>query len=218
MIYEDKLVKLFEKRTVLTFNEVSKITKCSYKTFVRFLGRHGFYSSSNKNGKYYILSKACKFDKNGLFFYDDIMFSRYKTLKNSVLNFVNRSDSGASSADVIEVFGVNSKTALSNLYSGKEISRQMYNGTFYYFSADVEAGLYQRESRKQFEAEKPDKILAKKELPGTQIIIAILTAAAVRTGADTKQVRESLKKQGLNISSCEIKTVFEHYKIPEKKT
>jgi hypothetical protein len=218
MIYENKLIKLFTKRIVLTFKEVSKTVQCSHDTLGRFLKRHGFYSSSNKNGSYYILAKDCEFDKNGIFFYNDIMFSKYKTIKNTVLNFVDKSDCGVSTSDVIGVFGVNSKTALSNLYTGKEISRQMYNGTFYYFSADAEAGLFQRESRKRSEAEKTNEVPEKKKLPSTQIIIAILTAVVIRIGADAKQIRGSLKKQGLNISLCEVNAVLQHYKIPEKKT
>lgn len=219
MIYEKKLVELFEKKTVITFKEVSKVIKCSYKTFVRFLGRHGFYSSINKNGKYYILAKECEFDQNGLFFLNDIMFSSYRTLKNSVLSFIDKSEQGVTTANVTAVFGSSSTTALSNLYTGKEISRQMYHGTFYYFSSDTEAGLHQRESRKQLEAGKADKVpVAEEQLPSAQVIIAVLTAAVIKSGASAKQIRESLKKQGLNIPSWEIKSILRHYKIPEKKT
>ena len=58
MLYDERLIKLFEKRVALTFKEISKALGCNYKTFVRFLKRQEFYSSINKNGKYYILLKV----------------------------------------------------------------------------------------------------------------------------------------------------------------
>jgi len=219
MRFEDKLVKLFDKMTVLRLKDVTKTIGCSHDVLGRFLKRHGFYSSSNKNGAYYILAKECKFDENGLFFYGDIMFSKYRTLKHSILSFVERSDSGVSSADVRDVFGINSAPTLSNLYTGEKISRQMYSGTFYYFSADTEIGLHQRESRKLSEANKTDGTQRKEEeAPSPQISVAVLTASAVRTGANAKQIKESLKKQGLDIPTSEIKRVLKFYSIPEKKT
>jgi len=85
MLYEVKLLKLFKKHIILTSRTVEEKIGCSYDSLGRFLNKHGYYSSCNKNGSYYIMAETCSFNENGLFFNNDIMFSKYKTLKKSVL-------------------------------------------------------------------------------------------------------------------------------------
>jgi len=218
MLYEVKFLKLFKKHIILTRRTVVEKIGCSYDSLARFLKKHGYYSSCNKNGSYYIMAETCSFDKNGLFFHNDIMFSKYKTLRKSVFNFVEKSESGITTVELIKIFGTSSKTQLSNLFRSKEISRQAFDGTFYYFSTDNEIGLLQRESRniKQNKAER--KTPLKEELPPVQSIIAILTVIVIKTGVSAKQTREKLKRIGLNISTAEIKSVLDYYDILQKKT
>jgi len=146
------------------------------------------------------------------------MFSKYKTLRKSVFNFVEKSESGITTVELIEIFGTSSKTQLSNLFRSKDISRQAFEGTFYYFSADNEIGLLQRESRNIKQSKSEKKTPLKEELPPVQSIIAILTVIVIRTGVSTKQIREKLKKKGLDISTAEIKSVLDYYDIYQKKT
>ncbi len=218
MLYEEKLLKLFSKHIILTRKTVVEKICCSYDSLGRFLRKYGYYSSCNKNGSYYIMAENCSFNENGLFFYKNIMFSKYKTLRKSVFNFVEKSKSGITTVELIKIFGTSSKTQLSNLFKLKDISRQAFDGTFYYFSADNEIGLLQRESRniKQNKSEK--KTPLKEELPPIQSIIAILTAIVIKTGVSAKQIRMKLKKKGLDISTAEIKSVLDYYNIHQKKT
>jgi len=218
MLYEEKLLKLFKKHITLTRRTVLEKIGCSYDSLARFLRKNGYYSSCNKNGSYYIMAQSCSFDENGLFFYNDIMFSKQRTLRNSVFNFVEKSESGITTVELIKIFGSSCKTQLSNLFSSKDISRQAFDGTFYYFSADNEIGLLQRESRniKQNKTEKQTP--RKEELPSLQSIIAILTVIVIKTGVSAKQIREKLKKKGLDISTAEIKSVLDYYNIHQKKT
>jgi len=146
MLYEEKLLELFRKHIILTRRTVVEKIDCSYDSLIKFLKKNGYYNSCNKNGNYYIMAESCSFNENGLFFYNDIMFSKYKTLKKSVFNFVTKSESGITTAELIKIFGTSCKTQLSNLFRSKDISRQAFDGTFYYFSADNEIGLLQRES------------------------------------------------------------------------
>jgi hypothetical protein len=218
MLYEERLLKLFRKHIILTRRTVVEKIGCSYDSLGRFLRKYGYYNSCNKNGCYYIMTESCSFDENGLFFYNEIMFSKYRTLKKSVFNFVEKSESGITTVELMKILGTSSRTQLSNLFRSKDISRQAFEGTFYYFSADNETGLLQRESRniKQNKAEK--KTPLKEELPPVQSIIAILTVIIIKTGVSAKQIKEKLKKKGLDISTAEIKSVLDYYNIYQKKT
>lgn len=218
--YKKKLSDLFAAKTVLTFRDVSKKIKCSRITFDRFIREKGYYSSCNKNGAYYILANKCEFNESDLFMSGEIMFSRHRTLKKSVLNAIEKSEKGVFTEDVIDLLGPSSKILLSGLHTGKEITRGMFDGRFVYFSADPEISLIQRQNRKTYldARRQSDAELLEEELPSTQIIIAVLTVLAMKTGMSAKQVRKKLKKQGVNISNDEIKKVMSFYNIPEKKT
>lgn len=216
--YSEMFLKLFKEKTVVTFDEVKREIGCSRTTFVKLIGNEGYYSSCNKNGKYYILAKACNFNELGLFMYNGIMFSKFKTLKLSILNMVEKSEKGLTSQEITDIFGTNSKALLSALHTSKQISRFKVGGAFIYLSNDSVANTLQQSIRQLEEESKIANIL-KEELPSNEIIIAILTVLATSNKKLTaKQVMKKLKKKKTYISKDEIKKVMLFYKVSEKKT
>ena len=218
MKYSELILRLFKKKTVVTFNEVKQKVGCSRTTFVKLINKEGYYSSCNENGKYYILAKSCNFNEFGLFMYNKIMFSKFKTLKLSILNMVEKSKAGVTSAEIIDIFGTNSKALLSALHTSKKICRQKINGTFIYISNDEKTNLLQQRNR-QLEEEAKIIEIQQDELPPNEVIIAILTVLATSNKSLTaKQVMNKLKNKIANVSEDIIQKVMLFYKVSQKKT
>jgi len=217
MTFIEKLDKEFSKHKFLTFAKVEKKLGCCLATLLRYCKSKGYYTSCNKNGKYYILAESCKFDENGLFVIDGVMFSKFKTIKATLLNKINNSDAGYSSSELKKIYGENSGVSLSHLFTGKEITRKMINGVFYYFSSDTETHLIQQELRIKKEDQGTEVKVNKEDLPSSEITIAILTFLAVKTKYSAKQLKKEFKKKGYNISITDIKNILLFYNLESKK-
>ena len=89
-----KILEIFYSKKVVTKEQLLKLADCSNMTAWRTLNTHGYFSSYNFNAKYYTLCDIPVFDENGLWTYQKIHFSKYKTVTNTVVELINKSESG----------------------------------------------------------------------------------------------------------------------------
>jgi hypothetical protein len=111
-------------------------------------------------------------------------------MKATLLNKINNSDAGYRSSELKKIYGENSGVSLSHLYTGKEITRKMINGVFYYFSSDTETHFVQQELRIKKEEQEIEVEVNKTDLPSSEIVIAILTFLAIKTKLSAKQLKK----------------------------
>jgi hypothetical protein len=75
-------LSMFLDRKVLSIKDLSGIIRKSNRTIYRYLEQWKTYTSYNFNGSYYTLQDTPVFDKNGLWIYNDIRFSKHGNLKS----------------------------------------------------------------------------------------------------------------------------------------
>ncbi len=81
-----QLVNVFSERTVLTTEELKNILgTTSRMTIFRKLKQLPYKSSYTHCGKYYTLDTLAQYNKNGIWDYNQICFSKYGSLINSAL-------------------------------------------------------------------------------------------------------------------------------------
>jgi hypothetical protein len=80
--------KLFNKEKCLTIKNISQVLEYSDRSAQRLLKKLGYYSSFTHNGKWYTLESIPKFDENGLWFYREIGFSKWRNLTATILYLV----------------------------------------------------------------------------------------------------------------------------------
>ena len=110
---DQQAINTFSLEKVLTVTKLSEILQCSLITVHRRLKEWGACTSYNKNGRYYTLHSIPAFNKNGIWRYQDIYFSRYGTLKNTVIALVIKSKNGLNHAELKEIIGMNPKCFLA---------------------------------------------------------------------------------------------------------
>jgi len=74
---------MFKEFKVLTLEQVSQKNKCSVRTVQRQFAKLRVLRSYNKNSRYYTLANIPDFNKNGIWRYRDILFSKYGNLKQT---------------------------------------------------------------------------------------------------------------------------------------
>ena len=63
---DERILKSFRARKVLTVEELTRLLKSSAITARRRLKQWNAYTSINRNGRYYVLPEVAEFDEKGL--------------------------------------------------------------------------------------------------------------------------------------------------------
>jgi hypothetical protein len=101
----------------------------------RFLKQLGYFSSFTHNSKWYTLSSIPEFDNNGLWFYNQIGFSRHGNLKQNIVHFINKSSHGLSAKQLAESLSIPCHAVLNHMYNSGAIDRFKSQSDFVYVSS-----------------------------------------------------------------------------------
>jgi len=205
------IVDLFYKEKTLTKKQLFQMCGCSNMTAWRILSAHGYISSYNFNAKYYTLMDIPVFDRNGLWSYRTVRFSKYGSLTNTVIALVFNSRSGLEKNELQELLGVNVIPILSKLYHQEKLYREKVDGIFVYLQTD-EGGLWTQLSNRQSDIIK-EKLT---RLPEPERIIAVLVELIQWVELQPQQLARRLSRKGIKITTAEIRTIFEHYQLTKK--
>ena len=204
------LEELFIKKKVLTIHEVIyAIQTTTRMTAYKYMKPLGYLSSYTHAGRYYTLKNIPEFDKDGLWHFGDIGFSKYGTLSETIVHLINHSKTGKTSSDLEKQQRVYVHNALLSLVKSKKISREQQDGVYVYLSADLETSRRQIEKRNQKGSRKrlPEWIVA-------EILIEIIRALEEKPDID--EVATRLSKRGSLITRLQIEQVFEEHDLKKK--
>jgi hypothetical protein len=204
------LKELFMKKKVLTINEViCAIQTTTRMTAYKYMKSLGYLSSYTHSGRYYTLKNIPEFDKDGLWYFGDIGFSKHGTLMETILHLINHSTSGKTNSDLEKQQRVYVQNALLSLVKDKKISREQQDGVYVYFSADLETSRRQMKKRNEKGCRKrlPEWIVA-------EILIEIIRSLAGMPDLDEVAMR--LSKRGSLITRAQVEQVFEEHDLKKK--
>jgi hypothetical protein len=203
-------LSMFLNRKVLSIKDLSGIIRKSNRTIYRYLEQWKTYTSYNFNGSYYTLQDIPVFDKNGLWIYNDIRFSKHGNLKSTIQSLVDNSSTGLTLSQLQELLGCSLYSVLPKMAADKLLFREKHNGVYVYFSAEQEFQEMQYEQliKRQF-------VITPAISYETAIKILVLRIQYPKLDFD-KFVRK-LHKHGVKSDTSQIQVFFEFHGI-EKKT
>ena len=128
-----KLIKLFAKKKVVDLPAIrSALGEASVQTAFRYLKLVPYRRSYNHNGRYYALSRACRFDRFGLWSFQGIHFSVDGSLRNAVRRLVHEAPAGATHSELQRQFQLRVHNTLLELWQKGEIGRESLAGFYLY--------------------------------------------------------------------------------------
>ncbi len=134
---QDRLVLLFDQKKCWAIKELTHFLNYSTISIRRFLKDIGYYSSFTHNSMWYTLHPIPKFNKRGLWFYQEIGFSKHGNLKETIFNFVSKSPQGLTAKDLFEILLIPCHSVLSQMYKKNQIDRFNTQRGFVYLSIDI---------------------------------------------------------------------------------
>ncbi len=207
-------IELFYQHKVLRKEKMLKLSGCSNMTAWRILSKQGYMTSYNFNAAYFTLADIPEFDKNGLWSYRNIRFSRYGSLTDTVTALVLSSTSGLNANELLAILAVNVTPTLINLYRKSTLKRDKVGGLFVYLHPEDK----ERQKQLTMRQSKRERALERMALPEPERIIAVLVELIKRVELEPQQITRRLSTKGIKITLAEIEAIFAHYQLSEKKT
>ncbi len=133
---QDRLELLFDQKKCWTIEELTHSLDYSTISIRRFLKDIGYYSSFTHNSMWYTLHSIPTFNKRGLWFYQEIGFSKHGNLKQTIFNFVSKSPQVLTAKDLFEILLIPCHPVLNQMYNKNQIDRFNTQKGFVYLSID----------------------------------------------------------------------------------
>lgn len=199
----------FNRKRVLTLKDVALLIRRSTHTARRALKLLNAFTSYNKNARYYTLPEIPQFSETGLWYWKDVYFSRFGTLKNTIIELVQRSVAGLNSTEIGNLVKIDPRTFLSAFATRSGLIREKIQGSFVYFSSDPTVRSAQRQQRVNTE------ILNK--MPSQAESIAILVEVIKNPSQSTNNLCIKLRRQNYHVTPAMVESLFAHHRLSVKK-
>jgi len=134
----EQLGQLFVQKKCWTIADMCEKLTYAPISIKRFLKQIGYYSSFTHNSKWYTLDWIPDFNKDGIWYYEDIGFSKHGNLTKTILHFIRKSDHGLTSRQLAQRLSVSTNAVLNHMYKAGSLDRLKTPKGFYYLSADEE--------------------------------------------------------------------------------
>ena len=132
---KQKLIEAFQSERVLDLGIVKEIVgTTSRMTAFRQLKGLGYYSSYSHSGKYYTLGSIPIFDRNGLWSYGGVRFSKYGNLMETIAVLVKRSEAGYFASELAKLLHVFVHNAVGRLFALGRLLREQIGDQYLYLS------------------------------------------------------------------------------------
>jgi hypothetical protein len=214
------LFKVFRKKYIANLNELFHVLDTQSRMSVfRRLKAMGYLTSFTHAGRYYTLADIPKFDTFGLWFYQDVGFSRVGTLKSTVIDVIYSSEAGMTPTEILNLLRLRVPNSLHNtlheLIKNKQLKRHRLQGLSFYTNIDLEIARNQVMTRGERIDSRP-RITA---VPCIEVTISVLVEA-IRAGnvlVSPSIVSARLNAQGISITVDHVEQVFSQYGLDTGK-
>jgi len=206
--------KAFARKKVISKAELLQDCGCSAMTAWRLLRQVGYCRSYNHNARYFTLASTPEFDDHGLWTYQDIRFSKWGTLPETIIAVIEKSPGGMTAQELAEFLRVrNVKPLLTRLILNGRLWREALEGAFVYLTPEQSRHDQQMQHRRTEITVAPR--LAR--LPEPPQIIALLVEMIRNPQQTPQHWARRLARNNVPLGTQDIRAVMEHYQLTVKK-
>ena len=199
---------IFSKK-IMTIDDLSTLLNSSVKTAGRRLKLQEAYTSYNENARYYTFPGIPNFDVHGLWSYNQVRFSRYGNLKQTIIHVIQQSQCGLDAAELADMLGMPVRSVLTSLQKHSDLKREKIQGRFVYFSAIEKDYTNQKDNR--------SAMTRSIQLPSDIEAIAILLETIKKPQLSVEELSLALRDKNYRISPQSIQNLFSYHALTIKK-
>ena len=202
---ENRVLENFRRQKIITIEHLVRLLKCSVITARRRLKKWQTYTSINKNGRYYTLPQIPVFDKNGLWKYQTVIFSKHGNLKQTIVALITGSPKGLSAVDIGQLVDlVPNSSFLSQFKDAPGVKREKHQGRYIYLSDSPE--IYTRQKQQWTTIVFPTDAQA----------VVILVQLIKHPDISIEQLAERVSDQGQSVEPATIRSFLQFHDLLKK--
>jgi hypothetical protein len=130
-----RLMSGFEKMRTLTWDRIAQaLGKPSRITMFRKLAQLGARASYSHRGRFHTLDRLADYDKNGLWSFGGVRFSRHGTLEKTIAYLVEHSRQGYFASELEPLVHVRVHNTLARLHATQRLDREQLGDQYLYLS------------------------------------------------------------------------------------
>jgi transposase len=207
----ERLEKLFHRRKCWMLDQLAQALDYALISVRRFLKQIGYFRSYTHNGKWYTLRESPDFDRDGLWHYKGISFSKNGSLTATIHYLVGRSPAGLSANQLNQKLQHPCHAVLTQLHKAGQLDRLHLAGQFRYLARDPQRNRRQREQAASGQGLSPMASLS------TQTALWILVEHIKHPGWSFEQIAAYLQaERKLAVAPESIQRFFQEHDL--KKT
>jgi len=202
-----QLAELFKQEKCYRIDELSRRLNYSLISIRRFLKVIGYYSSFTHNSKWYTLRSIPSFDKNGIWFYQDIGFCRHGNLNQTIGRFIDKSFQGLTAKDLFNILSVPCHPVLNQMYKNKKIDRFNTPKGFVYLTVD--------EGKKRLQLKRLQVLAPPKKIErlNPQTAVYVLVEFIKNPKASFFELSVAVEKKGVKVAQQAVAQLFKDYDL-----
>jgi len=207
----ERLEKLLHRRKCWMLDQLAEALGYALISVRRFLKQVGYFRSYTQNGKWYTLRDSPDFDRDGLWHYRGIGFSKHGSLTATIDHLVGRSPAGLSASELTGKLQHPCHAVLSQLHKAGRLDRLRLSSQFRYLATDPHLNRQQREQAAFGQATSPTAALS------TQTALWVLVEYLKEPALSFEQIATRLREQrNLAVAPQSIQRFFQEHGL--KKT
>jgi hypothetical protein len=210
----ETLIKLLESSDVVEFKDLqATLGHASRATTFRYLKQIPYHRSYNYNGRYYTRQDPTRYDRFGLFCWKDILFSRDRTLGETVRRLIWESEAGWTQRELQEVLRVRLPVVLLDVFQQGKLARETVNGLYVYLHIDPVVRRAQLGQRQEQIAAVERVVTGREQEVSDPVAIAILLTLLRHPAATPAEVVRRLRGHCPPIPLAQVQMIFARYEL-----
>lgn len=207
-----EVMQAFRKRKTLTVEQLKNMLQCSVPGVRKYLKQWKTVTSYNCNGRYYALPDVPQFNEYGLWEHNEVRFSRFGTLKETIIQIVMQSPQGLSSTEIGSLLGLDPRSFMNHYKDLPQLQRIKLHGRYVYLSNDKQTGKLQQEHREEAIAAKTLQQISDHDA------VTVFTDFIKHPETTMENRVNRLQKQGVSVNAQNIRALLQFHGLSEKKT
>lgn len=191
----------FKKERVVMLPDIyALLGTTSRMSAFRRLRDLNYLSSFSHVGRYYTLPGVTNFDPQGLWFYEEVGFSRCGNLKETVIHLVDQSVAGKTHEELEKQLHLRVHNTLLELVRSGKIAREAFEGVFVYLSLCADRVQQQLVNRREGVGDTAQDVLP----DGIVIEVLAEIIRGNRVQIDQSIILSRLAQKGIRISALQL--------------
>ena len=204
----EKTMHNFISSQVMTLSQLEILLSCSQRSVQRYLSKWGSLRSYNHNGKYFSLPAIAHFNSFGVWKYNDICFSQFGNLKETVVQLVTTASAGLTASELSEILSVNAHSFMSQFRVDPRLKREKWEGVLVYFCSKHDICVAQKRERFGNQSQPA--------FPSDTQAVIILVSLLKKEKATIEALVKNINKEHKGISIAMVERLLEYHGLLKK--